>query len=612
MVENLGIASDAVTLYDTFVVPGSSDIYIPCGQAGERFIVAKCAVDGTVKNIYKPPEAGPGSEWDRATVIWHPGVKKLFFGTMPTAHLMCLDPARLDLGVQYISKVGDKEEYIWAMAVGRDGTLYLGSFPGCSLYAYDVNIGSLTCLGKAHPTNKYIRSMTVGHDGRVYMGTGADDNDVVCYDPLRKVFTSIRPSEVKREAGVSQVYYTSSGSTLFNVGGRVYIVTPEGEVKKTDNKPGRYEKYYPTALYDGRTVEIVSNISSIRIYDSVSKKAEIVNIDIRGDGVDIFALAPGPDGKVYGSTILPLYIFRYNPKEEKIERLGNHLGFEVYSFANWGGKLFEAVYQNGALWRYDPVQPWNPGAEVSQNPYRFAILGPNFMRPRVMQCGEDKVVVTGSPDYGKPEGGLAVVDPSSCTVTAKYIGIVPNQSVVSVAYDGLTKKWFLGSSTYVGHIGKKVGVPPEVAVVAGVDIGTGKVLWKDSPRSLTEKPPVSVFVTSPVEGKIVVISGYGLKKSSTADESTGLYELFVYDTVSNKCLTKNIVLQLKGKTVISVTAYKGCVYANTEKEIICADIDDGIEIKTLYNTEKYGIQGLTAMDGYIYWGEGKYLMRMKL
>lgn len=92
------------------------------------------------------------------------------------------------------------------------------------------------------------------------------------------------------------------------------------------------------------------------ILDAGAKEPREITFDYQGRGARVHTLVVGPDGKIYGSTGVPLRIFRLDPETGQIDDwgLGGHEG-HVNQFVRQGGKLYGAVYSSGSLIEYDPA-----------------------------------------------------------------------------------------------------------------------------------------------------------------------------------------------------------------------------------------------------------------
>ena len=77
---------------------------------------------------------------------------------------------------------------------------------------------------------------------------------------------------------------------------------------------------------------------------------------------DVVGLNPGPDGKIYGSTIISMHIFSFDPASRALEDLGRvgWGGGEIYDVIAHRDRLYMGSYSGGYWGVYDPERPWNP------------------------------------------------------------------------------------------------------------------------------------------------------------------------------------------------------------------------------------------------------------
>lgn len=155
---------------------------------------------------------------------------------------------------------------------------------------------------------------------------------------------------------------------------------------------------------------------------------------------DICGLNKGPDGKIYGSTIISMHIFSYDPAERNLMDLGRvgWGGGEVYDVIAHQDKLYMGSY-TGAYWGvFDPSKRWNPRRDVDgeaedANPRSFGVIGHDMNRPFEYAVGpDDSIYIACRANYGLPGGGLAVFDTAteSLSVHRDY-----EQSVQCIAAD---------------------------------------------------------------------------------------------------------------------------------------------------------------------------------
>lgn len=155
---------------------------------------------------------------------------------------------------------------------------------------------------------------------------------------------------------------------------------------------------------------------------------------------DIVGLNKGPDGKIYGSTIISMHLFCFDPQTRELKDLGRvgWGGGEIYDVIAYKDKLYMGSYTGAYFAVYDPAKPWNPrpdaqGTAEDANPRSFGPLGEDMNRPFEYAIGPDeRIYIACRANYGLPGGGLARFDPQT---EEKKVFRDPEQSVQCVAAD---------------------------------------------------------------------------------------------------------------------------------------------------------------------------------
>jgi streptogramin lyase len=420
-------------------------------NAGRLFLLAVDPETGKAEQYYSPQDSGG---W--ATVLGPD--KKIYIGTFGHGLLLRFDPAKPDEGIQVVGRPAPTESYIWQLVLGKDGKLYGCTYPQARLVSYDPASGAMEDLGRMSETEMYARSVAVGADGRVYVGIGMVKPDLVMYDPATREHRSAIPKQWSEIRGVS-VIQGAAGKVYAHIShrnpatgimvSRLYRV--EGGELTPDDRPE-----YPVQKFrNGRvlsTVDISSEKGQLVILDPQTRQTSSVGFKYEGEGCGIFMVGAGPEGCVYGSTAMPLEVFRHDPRSNKSEHLGNMPGGEVYSMVERQGKLYLCYYGGSVMNLYDPKNPtWNWGTSPDCNPRSFGSLGDGHLRPRAMIYGPDGLIYIGShPPYGQLGGAMAVWDPAQNKVIENYRNLVKNQSIAALAYEPESGLVFGGSGNYGG------------------------------------------------------------------------------------------------------------------------------------------------------------------
>src|SRR5579872_296929 len=98
-----------------------------------------------------------------------PGSERLYLSYIyadNTVDLVSIDPAD---GAHHVFESPARSEWgAWALAVGPDGNIYVGTLPGAHLFRLNPRSGEYVDLGRPAPTEQYIWQLTVGSDHRLY------------------------------------------------------------------------------------------------------------------------------------------------------------------------------------------------------------------------------------------------------------------------------------------------------------------------------------------------------------------------------------------------------------------------------------------------------------
>lgn len=307
------------------------------------------------------------------------------------------------------------EQRFYNAVVGPDDRVWLGTHPQGRLVSYDPGADAWHDHGVQAPPphvpgqQVWCSPKHVSAAGEVVCGIQRDPSSRVAYDPVtdstRTLADGEDPEPAPSPAAVSRTIAASS----FRQDGVTYTV--DGEERRAD--------YRPTVA------------------------------------TDICGLHRGPDGRIYGATIISMHIFRFDPESRHLEDLGKvgWSGGEVYDVIACGDKVYMGSYGGGYFAAYDPALPWNPrpedgGEHPEANPRNFGRLGPEMNRPFEYTVGPDgRIYIACRANYHVPGGGLARFDPRT---EERKVFRDEDQSVQSVASDGT---WVYGGTSIRGGRG---------------------------------------------------------------------------------------------------------------------------------------------------------------
>jgi len=443
--ESLGIPVRVGGLMGCIVGPdgrGGEALYFNFNQTGGKLFLVQVNPDTGEARQFGTPE-GPGA-W---AFIAGPD-EHIYLGTWDGGLVLRFDPKLPDKGIEVVGKPSASESYLWQYDVGKDGKLYACTYPSAKLVSFDPKSGEMEDLGRMHPTEMYSRSVAVGPTGKVYVGIGTEKGDLVVYDPTTKQHRSLLPPGLEGAKGWSTVtvsrrsdgnVYAEFGTNLMRLDGgtATHVATaPERPAMK---------------LRDGRVVTSFER-GRFTLQDARTGKTVERTFKYTANGDHIFVVGVGPSNCVYGSTAMPLEVFRYDPAANRSTHLGAMPGGEVYSMIEHDRKLYLCYYGGSVMNLYDPARPfWKYGSDQDSNPVTFGGVGDGHLRPRAMIYGPEGMIYVGSePPYGQLGGAMAVWDLRQNKTVDNHRNLVTNQSIVSLAYEPKSGLIFGGSGNYGG------------------------------------------------------------------------------------------------------------------------------------------------------------------
>jgi hypothetical protein len=443
----LGIPVREAMIWGAHLGPGKTGemdtIYLSFGQYNAPlFLLAVNPNTGEMKQFNGPLLSEMGS-WGY-TVDQE---NRIYLGSYYYARLLRFDPKTEkweDLG----RPGGETESFICALTTAPDGKIWGGTFPSAKLFSYDPKTGVSEDFGGVDPDQFYCYP-TAGEDGLIYCAIQFEKMDVVVFDPAKKVKVSLIPWERRKPGRINLVKGKDGKVYVRLTPSEQWFLIEEGERLVEFSKSDI--PFPQEGLPDGRTFGIIDG-SLLRIENPLTKEKREIVLQYEAAGSYIFVVGTGPDEKIYGSSMLPLRLFVYDPQNNSLRNLGktSRAAGEIYSMAPYGGKLFVCSYPEARLSVYDPKGPLQFGDGEDSNPKDLGPVGGEQYRPRAMIAGPHGRVYIGSyPDYGLLGGAISVYDPEK-NEKRVYRHIIQNQSIASLAYIGKLDLIVAGSSVRGG------------------------------------------------------------------------------------------------------------------------------------------------------------------
>ncbi len=356
----------------------------------------------------------------------------LYLASAYTGHLHRYDPAHPERGLEDLGPVDPEfATFPTGIAEGPDGRLYIGAYPGACLSVFDPATATWTRHGRMDEVDKYYYPL-VGDDGTVAGQIKSTHWRIVAFDPTTGQPHRVGPHVAEPTAnppryhffkGTDGFLYLDSFDGAFRIQGTdahpVERATLPPEEPAVEAAYGHGYQIQPL-LPDGRIVEWADpddiDFRRLRLRDPADPSRDTeLTLDWRGSGSELWTLHHGPDGRLYGSSMLPERFFSADADgRNSIDhgRASLSLG-EAYSMANLpNGLLAIASYPKSRISLYDPSLPYRFGTSPGANPLDIGSTDKVGDRPHAMAVTPNgRLWIASAPQYGLIGGTLAWLNP---------------------------------------------------------------------------------------------------------------------------------------------------------------------------------------------------------
>jgi hypothetical protein len=489
---------------------GAPRLYATMGQESNNLFILQ--IDPETGACRQFAASAAGSHHPTASLMSRTG--RFYVGAAYSGHLFCFDPERdafEDLGAIHPQAA----TFVCQMDEDAEGRIWIGSYGTADLTCYDPATGEFTRYGRMDEVDMYNYPL-VNSDGTVACLIRMTRPHVVVFDPRTGEQRPVGPETTKGEGSIELrrgsdglVYIVSSAGNFYLDGAEAVPVETVPDAAPEPTLPdGSTFAFADAADQMHRRLEIRKPDGEVRTF----------RMEYEASGTAIFYLHRGPDQCLYGSSILPEHLFRYNPNDGELIDLGRcsvSMG-EAYSMANLGDKMYLSSYPAARISVYDCSQGYHFGEAPGDNPRDLGRIDEISYRPRSTLAGPLGRVWTASlPDYGRWGGPLSWYDPQTGEKQA-YYRICGDGSCYTLAHLEAERLIAVGTSISGGS-----GTQPKVEQAALFlwDYATEGKVWEG-----TLERPVSVFNALLVgpDGKL-----YGTVRGGEVPP-----ELFVFDPVT--------------------------------------------------------------------------------
>jgi|SRR5579875_49228 hypothetical protein len=572
----LGHARGQGAIQNSMVGPGQSTSH-------QLYYITYTYINGTMDLVTIDPNTGhnevyssPVSSEEAAWALTVGPDHNMYLGTLPNAHLLKFDTEQgklLDLGqVPRDPRSGAAQSYIWQVTSSPyNNKMYGCSYPSADLVSYDPldPYPQLLNLGSMDPTHQeqYARFCIADPDPNspyIYVGLGSVSSQVIAYNVATN---SITPLITTSSAGIAWVYMGMDSTVHAEVCG----TSPCHYYKLSNGGDTQINSYVPPAptniLNDGGTISVSNTQITVT---HPGKSSSIFPYMYAGRNLSIFRFAAGPDGKVYGGTVLPYDFFSFNPANPAAGvmmngQIGNG---EPYAQLTYNKLFYIASYTSPSLEIYDPAQPFNGTtnpALISSNNFQ------SDLRPEAMIGAANNHLYIGAiASYGKLTGPLVIWNTLNNNDIQEYFPI-QNQGIVSLT---TTKGNCLNSSGNYCVIGGTTiygggGTNPSTssAQLFSWDVTTSMVVHRYFIPAVSNPNTITDLLVNPANGYV-----YGI-----ATNSSGNY-LFIFNPATGTFINQGSKLPFSGPIYNSAAIYNGKIWGLSSQGVFSINLQNTSQV----------------------------------
>ncbi|HTK05716.1 MAG TPA: hypothetical protein VL485_00980 [Ktedonobacteraceae bacterium] len=551
----LGDASGRGGIQASLLGPGQT-------ASQQLFYLTYTYINGTLDLVTIDPNGGqyrvyaaPVRSEQAAWAMTNGPDANIYIGTLPHAHLLRFTPQMqtlFDLGqVPVDPHTRQAQSYIWQLTTSAyNRTVYGCTYPSADLISYDpltarpqiVNLGSMDATGK----EQYVRMCAADPQANapyIYLGLGSISNQLAIYNIATHTI-------IKRisgnTAGFGSVYRGTDGKiygSILNGGTKEYYLLSNGQAIATTTPASSAP---PNVLKDGGTINVGSNTVSVN-YPNNNPATRSYPYLYAGKKLSIYRIGSGPDGKIYGGTVLPYDFLSYDPSQKGVHVYGQVGDGQPYVLQAYQGQLYIGTYAAAPLAVYRPTVPFgqaNPAAIP-------ATTLPTDLRPHAIAgTTENTLYVGATASYGKLTGPLLVWHTQGANAIQAYYPVT-NQSIHALATttracQGSNNGYCLiGGTTIYGGTG--IQPTATAAQLFTWDTSGQQILHTYSLPAASANPTVTALFNNPDNGYV-----YGITTGHR-----GNY-LFIFDPISGRFILPGSLLPLKSGVIYnSLTIYQG-------------------------------------------------------
>jgi len=317
-------------------------------------------------------------------------------------------------------------------AIGPDGKIYVGLFPGAVVMVLDPATDKVTLHERISPDEReqYVINPAASDHNILYFPVGMHHAELWAYNPATGAKQQILPAELTASYGHPKVWTGTDGNVYGSVGDTQFQCYENGIIK---GKTLPRRQLSPANIAKGLEAKEIDIKGRLMLEDIKTHQQTLVPTKFNNSAVTVVGVHTLFQGKLYGSSHKPGLCFSYDPKTGEFENLGQLTrgAVRVYDMFPYDGGLYMSSYVGGYIDYYQPgkatksvIALWKDHEQ--ERPLQFA------------QGTDGQIYAVAQPVKGHLQGALVRINPkdNSAKVWRDFFGELSPTSITTVPETG--------------------------------------------------------------------------------------------------------------------------------------------------------------------------------
>jgi hypothetical protein len=310
------------------------------------------------------------------------------------------------------------------------GVIWCASWPGGELSSFDPVTRTLTDYGRLVDADWQIYQRHIAADdaGWIYFGVGNTEAQIYAFHPDTRTLKAVVPAGETAAAATGEVQRAANGKVYgwLRTRSTPYFELHAGEAVRLAAKPEMpwrenaavrgHQFLMDRDFPDGSRLETFDPTHKFLAWTSPDGGRHRLTFDYPSRGVNICGFAAMADGTLRGGAAHPKRYFIYRVADGSFD--GGDTLYQWNAMLPDGARLWVGGYGGGALIDWDTARAFEPPPGKDEpdrrdNPKVWGLAQGELHRPSaVRKLPDGRIIMAGTPGYGRTGGGLAVFDPA--------------------------------------------------------------------------------------------------------------------------------------------------------------------------------------------------------